>query len=109
MGPSRQIAKPKHRKKSSVSGYSLQESLESLVDGVKRFTEVRSRATTNSVNAPSEYDRVQHKLAELGLEMYPSYYWQAIEYFVNNPEYAKRWLRAPDVIKRQVMMEKISQ
>ena len=59
------------------------------------------------VNAPSEYDRVQDKLAELGLEMYPSYYWQAIEYFVNNPEYAKRWLRSAYVIKRQVLTEKI--
>ena len=73
-GPSRQIAKPKHKKKSSVSGDSLQESLESLADEIKHFAEVRSRATTNSVNAPSEYERVQDKLAELGLEMYPSYY-----------------------------------
>ena len=106
-GPSRQIAKPKHRKKSSVSGDSLKDSLESLAEGIKRFAEVRSRHTTESVNQPSDNDRVQDKLDELGLEMYPSYYWQAIEYFVNNPEYAKRWLRSPDVIKRQVLIEKI--
>ena len=77
-----------------MSGDSLKDSLQSLAEGIKHFADVRSRHTTESVNEPSYNDRVQDKLAELGLKMYPSYYWQAIEYFVTNLEYVKKWLRS---------------
>ena len=106
-GPSRGITKQKDKRKSGINVEGMRDTFVSLTDSFHRFSDKVSSRTSGSVTEPSDLERVQDQLSELGLDMYPSYSLAALDFFYNNVGYCKLWLRMSNLFKIHFLTERV--